>query len=73
MREIAQKVGITERAVMRIVKELTDAGFLTVDKIGRVNRYTVVENLALRHPLEHEHSVGELFRALSPDGALSSV
>ena len=73
MREIAQKVGITERAVMRIVKELTDAGFLTIEKIGRENRYTVAEKLALRHPLEQEHCVGELLRALSTDGALTGV
>lgn len=65
VREIAQVVGITERAVMRIIRELHDAGFLSIEKSGRENRYTVVTGLPLRHPLEKNHTVGELLETLS--------
>ncbi len=71
VREIAQLVGITERAVMRIIRELNEAGFIDIQKSGRENRYTVAEHLPLRHPLEQSHSVGELLQALSATGALS--
>lgn len=65
VREIAQIVGITERAVMRIIRELNDAGFLNIEKSGRENRYTVVTELPLRHPLEKNYTVGELLETLS--------
>ena len=65
VREIAQVVGITERAVLRIVSELSAAGFLNIEKSGRENRYTVVTDLPLRPPLEKDHTVGELLEPLS--------
>ena len=39
MRDVADRVGITERATMRIVSQLEDAGILTRQKEGRRNRY----------------------------------
>ena len=65
VREIAQKVGITERAAMRIIHELNDAGYLHIEKSGRENRYSVVGDLPLRHPLEKDHTVQDLLEALS--------
>ena len=65
VRDIATKVGITERAVMRIVSELNEAGFIRIEKLGRENRYSVIDEMPLRHPLESDHSVGELLQALS--------
>jgi DNA-binding MarR family transcriptional regulator len=65
VRDIAQIVGITERAVMRIIRELNDAGFLRITKSGRENRYSVVGELPLRHPLEKNHTVRELLETLS--------
>lgn len=73
VRQIAQKVGITERAVMRIIRELDDAGFIRIEKAGRQNRYTVVEEMPLRHTLEDSHSVGELLKALSSNEAKVSA
>ena len=67
LREVAAAVGITERMVQRIVGELVDGGYLKIQKSGRCNRYTVVENLALRHPLENRHSIGELLTLLKRD------
>lgn len=67
LREVAAAVGITERMVQRIVGELVEGGYLKIQKSGRRNRYTVAENLALRHPLEKRHSIGELLTLLGPD------
>jgi hypothetical protein len=71
-RDIAVQVGITERAVHGIVADLVDGGYLTRRREGRRNRYSVNIDLPLRHPLEHDHTVGELLVALgrrtSPKG-----
>ncbi len=52
MRDIAGKVGITERAVQRIVEDLTEGGYLEVEKQGRRNSYVVKARKHLRHPVE---------------------
>ena len=70
MRDVADQVGITERAVQRIVRELVDAGVLRAEKEGRRNHYSVVRDVALRHPLESHRRVGHLLdavRAEEPD------
>ena len=51
MREVAGVVGITERAVQRIVGELEEARVLQRSRKGRRNVYTVNSALTLRHPL----------------------
>jgi DNA-binding MarR family transcriptional regulator len=65
LREVSAQVGITERATQRIVHELVEAGFLKIEKSGRQNRYSVTAELPLRHPLERDHTVGELLEILS--------
>jgi len=60
MRDVADRVGITERAAMRIVSHLADAGILTRQKEGRRNRYVIHTQKRLRHPLESKCSVGSL-------------
>jgi DNA-binding MarR family transcriptional regulator len=65
LREVAAAVGITERMVQRIVSELVDAGYLQITKHGRCNRYSVNPGLRLRHPLEMQHTIGELLTVLS--------
>jgi hypothetical protein len=67
MREIALLVGITERAVQRIVDDLTSTGFIVVTKDGRRNRYQIQAELPLRHPLDRHRSVGDLIRLIDPD------
>ena len=64
VREIAEVVGITERTAQGILTDLVDAGYLRRTKEGRRNRYECVEDLPLRHPLESDHPIGELLRAL---------
>jgi len=63
-REIAVQVGITERAVQRIVKKLVEAGVLKVEKIGRRNRYDLDLDQRLRHPLESHKTIGEFIRLI---------
>lgn len=60
MREVAERVGITERAVQRIVAELVDAGVLLREREGRGNRYEVAKRASLRHPIESHRTVGDL-------------
>jgi len=64
MREIAQRVGITERAATRIVGELVEAGYLTRHRVGARNFYELHPELPLRHPLEDGHQVGEVLAVL---------
>ena len=60
MRDVAELVGITERAVHRIVKELTSDGYLKVSKNGRRNHYEVAASLPLRHTVERGVLVSDL-------------
>ncbi len=64
LRDVADLVGITERATQRIVAELEEAGYLSHVKVGRRNLYDVHTNLPLRHPLEDHLAIGTLLRVL---------
>ncbi|MFR9751795.1 helix-turn-helix transcriptional regulator [Nocardia sp. 004] len=63
LRDVATGVGITERAVQLIVADLEAAGYLTRTRVGRRNRYTIDPTVALRHPAEADHPVGDLITA----------
>lgn len=65
LREVAARVGITERMVQKIVAELVAAGFAEITRVGRRNSYSIRLDLKLRHPLEAHHSIGELLKLLS--------
>jgi DNA-binding IclR family transcriptional regulator len=60
LRDVAARVGITERAVQRIVTDLEAAGYLTVSKEGRRNRYRIHPELPLRHSIERHCTVQAL-------------
>jgi len=65
MRDVATRVGITERAVQLIISDLIQAGFVEVTRVGRRNSYTVSPEQRFRHPLEAHVKVGnflDLFR-----------
>jgi predicted transcriptional regulator len=66
MREIAVTVGITERAVQRIVDDLTATGYVAVTKDGRRNRYEILHNSPMQHPLAKHRNIGELVRFVYP-------
>lgn len=63
-RDIATRVGITERAAQAIVADLVADGYVTRSREGRRNRYVVHPDAPLRHPLESDHTVGELLVTL---------
>ncbi len=62
LRDLAEQVGITERAVQRIVADLEEGGYLTHERDGRRNVYRVRGTLPLRHPVEKHRKVAELIR-----------
>jgi predicted transcriptional regulator len=62
MRDIAQKVGITERAVQRIIADLRDAGYITLHREGRCNSYELHTEKHLKHPIEEARTIDELVR-----------
>lgn len=64
LREVAERVGITERAAQRIIRDLCDAGYLTRTRVGRRNHYEVNEELPLRHPVESARQVGALLELI---------
>ncbi|MDQ3739849.1 MAG: MarR family transcriptional regulator [Actinomycetota bacterium] len=65
MRDIADAVGITERAAQRIVTDLVDEGYVDRRRVGRRNEYKVNEHTRMRHPLARDHEVGEILGVLS--------
>lgn len=62
LRDVAERVRITERAVQKIVAELEAAGVLTRHRDGRRNRYEVHPEKPLRHPVESHRTVADLIR-----------
>lgn len=60
MRDIAQEVGITERAVQRIISDLVDEGYIERVREGRRNTYKINTSMHLRHPIEQERTIKEL-------------
>lgn len=66
LRDLAERVGITERSAQKIVAELEAAGYVAKTRIGRRNVYRVDPSLRFRHPLEAGHQVGELLDLFAP-------
>ncbi|SMF46823.1 helix-turn-helix transcriptional regulator [Pseudobacteriovorax antillogorgiicola] len=60
LRDVALQVGITERAVQRIVADLEDGGYIVRTKDGRTNRYRLSMSKKLRHPVERNCTLREL-------------
>lgn len=64
VRDLAQQIGITERSVQRMLSEMVEAKVLSRKKVGRCNKYSIRKSYRLRHPLEKNHTVGELLSIL---------
>ena len=65
LREIAAAIGITERAAHRIVIELGEAGYVSWERNGRRNSYTIHSDLSLPEPLARSRRVGDLLQVLT--------
>jgi predicted transcriptional regulator len=66
VRDIAEKVGITERAAQRIVADLIAGGYLESTRNGRRNHYRVNTSLPLRHPIEEHSRIAALLALIKP-------
>lgn len=60
LRDVAERVGVTERAVQQIVGELEQEGYVVKERAGRRNHYTVARDGRFRHPVEAGARVGDL-------------
>jgi len=64
LRDIAERVGITERAAQRIAAELVEGGVLERKRIGRRNHYAINRDAAMRHAAQSEQQIGPLLDLL---------
>jgi DNA-binding MarR family transcriptional regulator len=64
IRDIAERVGITERAAQRIVADLANEGYLTRRANGRRNRYELETGRAMRHRLARHRDIGDLLELM---------
>jgi len=60
LRDVALRVGVTERAVQRIVADLEEGGYLTRRRAGRQNEYEIAQDQPMRHPVEAHQTVGAM-------------
>lgn len=61
--ELARLTGIGERATYRIVSDLVKAGYLSRQRLGRRNKYSINTSVSLRHPLENRFVVSDFVRS----------
>lgn len=69
LRDVAERVGITERAVQLLVADLEAAGYVSKTKTGRRNRYRVRRDGRFRHPLERQVTVGDFLDLVTSAGS----
>ena len=67
MRLIGQVIGITERAVQRIVADLEQSGYISRAKVGRKNHYKIQKNASLRHAVSGHCTVGQFLECFNAD------
>jgi Winged helix-turn-helix DNA-binding len=65
LRDIGDRVGITERAAHRIVGELEAAGYISRERRGRRNHYTIRMQAPLPDPVARDQKVGDLLGVLT--------
>jgi DNA-binding MarR family transcriptional regulator len=62
LKDVAGQIGLTERAVQRMMRDLVNDGFVVRNRVGRRNRYIVLENKRLPHALEERVELGQALR-----------
>ncbi len=65
LRDIAARIGITERSAYGIVTDLAAAGYITKARDGRRNQYEIQAHLPLPEPTSRERTVGEVLALLA--------
>src|SRR5213082_214113 len=65
LRDIAARVGITERSAYGIISDLAAAGYAAKQKDGRRNRYQIHAHLPLHEPASQQLTIGEVLALLA--------
>ncbi|MFF7452173.1 MULTISPECIES: MarR family transcriptional regulator [unclassified Streptomyces] len=65
LQEVAAACEIAERTAQRIVADLEQTGYLSRERVGQRNQYTVNLDTPLRHPAETGLSVRDLLNLLT--------
>jgi DNA-binding IclR family transcriptional regulator len=65
VRELAERVRLTERQTHRVLADLVAEGYLVRERVGRRNRYRVNASQPMRHPILADHRIGDLLAALA--------
>jgi predicted transcriptional regulator len=68
LRDIAARVGVTERSAYSIVTDLAEAGYVVKEKDGRRNRYQIQAHLPLPDSASRERTIGEVLALLAGAG-----
>lgn len=63
-REIALNIGITERAVRKVIADLNADDYITKERVGRGSRYRINPDLSLRHHTQRDTAVGDFLQML---------
>lgn len=66
LKDLAERVDISERAVKRIVADLERTGYISRKRFGRRNRYEVFLDQPIRTPVTRSLEVGALLAILVP-------
>ncbi len=64
--DVAEQVGIKERAAQRILADLVEAGYVQRTRVGRRNVYTIDRQRMMRHQAQLNHQIGDLLDLLQP-------
>src|SRR6266496_1603666 len=67
LKDVADRVGITERATQRIVQDLVEANYLERRRVGRRNHYVINPDAEMRHAAQQGHPVGQLLSLVLPE------
>ena len=73
LRDVAERVGITERTALRLVTQLDQAGILIRVKDGRRNSYLIDTHKHLRHDIEAHCTVGELLATILSEESIREI
>jgi DNA-binding MarR family transcriptional regulator len=67
LRDVAEQVGITERAAQRILADLVEAGYVERERDGRRNNYRINEHRHMRHPAQEDLEISTLLELVQTD------
>ncbi|MCB2223731.1 MAG: winged helix-turn-helix domain-containing protein [Actinobacteria bacterium] len=67
LRDLAEGIGVTERAAQRIVADLVADGYVERARVGRRNHYRIHPEVRLRHPADRRLEIGSLIALFEDD------